>query len=87
MVEYAKEKNIPVIAANPPRRYVTLVGRRGMKALDSLSADAKYFCIRNSSLEFFFYHNYDKKVALNIVVVTNVGRINNPQESMTRVIP
>ena len=43
MVEYAKEKNIPVIAANPPRRYVTLVGRRGMKALDSLSADAKYF--------------------------------------------
>ncbi len=41
MVEYAKEKNISVIAANPPRRYVTLVTRRGMKALDSLSADAK----------------------------------------------
>jgi uncharacterized iron-regulated protein len=43
MVEYAKENKLPVIAANPPRRYVTLVGRRGMKALDSLSDDAKYF--------------------------------------------
>lgn len=41
MVEYAKQNKIPVIAANPPRRYVNLVSRRGMKSLDSLSKDAK----------------------------------------------
>lgn len=43
MIEFAKEKRLAVVAANPPRRYVTLVGRRGMKALDSLSKDAKTF--------------------------------------------
>ena len=43
MIEYAKQNKIPVIAANPPRRYVSLVTRRGMKALDSLSKDAKKF--------------------------------------------
>lgn len=43
MVEYAKQNKIAVIAANPPRRYVNLVTRRGMKALDSLSAEAKSY--------------------------------------------
>lgn len=43
MVEYAKQNHIPVIAANPPRRYVNLVSRRGMKSLDSLSKDARKF--------------------------------------------
>ena len=43
MIEYAKQNKIQVIAANPPRRYVNLVSRRGMKSLDSLSKDAKKF--------------------------------------------
>lgn len=43
MIEFAKNYKVPVIAANPPRRYVTLVGRRGMQALDSLSPEAKKF--------------------------------------------
>ena len=43
MIEYSKQNKIPVIAANPPRRYVSLVTKRGMKALDSLSKDAKKF--------------------------------------------
>ena len=43
MIEYAKENRIPVIAANPPRRYVNLVTRRGMRSLDSLSKDAKKY--------------------------------------------
>lgn len=43
MVEFAKQNNIPVIAANPPRRYVSMVSRRGMQALDSLSKEAKSF--------------------------------------------
>jgi uncharacterized iron-regulated protein len=43
MVEFAKQNKIPVIAANPPRRYVSLVTRRGMRSLDSLSKDAKKY--------------------------------------------
>jgi uncharacterized iron-regulated protein len=43
MVEYAKQNNLPVIAANPPRRYVSLVTRSGMKALDSLNNEAKIY--------------------------------------------
>lgn len=43
MIEYAKQNHISVIAANPPRRYVSMVSRRGMKSLDSLSKDAKKF--------------------------------------------
>jgi len=41
MVEFAKENKIPVIAANTPRRYVSLVTKRGMQSLDSLSKEAK----------------------------------------------
>ncbi|MBK8951323.1 MAG: ChaN family lipoprotein [Chitinophagaceae bacterium] len=41
LIEHAKQNGIPVIAANPPRRYVTMVSRRGMAFLDSLSKDAK----------------------------------------------
>jgi len=43
MIEYSKQNKIPVIAANPPRRYVNLVTRRGTGSLDSLSKDAKKF--------------------------------------------
>jgi uncharacterized iron-regulated protein len=43
MIEFSKQNKIPVIAANPPRRYVSLVTRRGMRSLDSLSKDAKKF--------------------------------------------
>ena len=43
MVEFARQNKVPVIAANPPRRYVNLVTRRGMRSLDSLSKDAKRY--------------------------------------------
>ena len=36
MVEYAKAAGLPVIAANAPRRYVGMVGKRGSKALEEL---------------------------------------------------
>lgn len=41
LVELAKEKKLPVIAANAPRRYVNMVSRAGRSALDPLSKDAK----------------------------------------------
>ena len=43
MIEYAKQNHLSVIAANPPRRYVSMVTRRGMRSLDSLSKDSKQF--------------------------------------------
>ena len=43
MIEYAKQNHIAVIAANPPRRYVSVVSRRGMRSLDSLSKDARRY--------------------------------------------
>ena len=41
VVEYAKKAGIPVIATNVPRRYASLVYKRGLSALDSIDADAK----------------------------------------------
>lgn len=43
MIEYAKQNKLHVIAANPPRRYVSMASRRGMKSLDSLSKESKMF--------------------------------------------
>ncbi len=43
MIEFAKQNQVSVIAANPPRRYVSMVSRRGMRSLDSLSKEAKAF--------------------------------------------
>ncbi|HEX7845363.1 MAG TPA: ChaN family lipoprotein [Chitinophagaceae bacterium] len=42
-VEYAKQNSLHVIAANPPRRYVNMVSRKGMRSLDSLSKASKKF--------------------------------------------
>jgi uncharacterized iron-regulated protein len=41
LVELAKEKKLPVIAANAPRRYVNMVSRNGRESLAALSPEAK----------------------------------------------
>lgn len=41
LVELAKEKRLPVIAANAPRRYINMVSRNGRSSLNGLSKDAK----------------------------------------------
>jgi len=41
LVELAKEKKLPFIAANAPRRYVNIVSRKGRAALNDLSPQAK----------------------------------------------
>ena len=40
LVEFAKEKHLPVIAANAPRRYVNRVSRLGTDSLEDLSSAA-----------------------------------------------
>jgi len=41
LVELAKSKNLPVIAANAPRRYVNMVSRNGRDVLNGLTKEAK----------------------------------------------
>jgi uncharacterized iron-regulated protein len=41
LVEQAKEKKVPVVAANAPRRYVNMVSRGGRDSLNGLSPEAK----------------------------------------------
>ena len=41
MVDFAKANAIPVIAANTPRRYVSMVSKGGMQPLMALSKEAK----------------------------------------------
>lgn len=41
MVEFAKAKKFPVIAANAPARYTNLVTRKGLSALNMVSKEAK----------------------------------------------
>ncbi len=41
LVEYAKEKKVEFIATNVPRRYASLVYKKGVEALDSLSVEEK----------------------------------------------
>ena len=41
LVEYAKQNQLDVIAANAPRRYVNMVSRNGREALNQLSPEAK----------------------------------------------
>lgn len=43
LVEFAKAHQLPVTAANAPRRYVNLVGREGREALTKLSDAARAF--------------------------------------------
>jgi uncharacterized iron-regulated protein len=41
LVNFAKEKNIPFIATNIPRKYAALVSKKGFEALDTIPATEK----------------------------------------------
>ncbi len=41
LVDFAKEQKLPFIATNIPRRYASLVHKKGVQALDSLSDEEK----------------------------------------------
>lgn len=43
MIEYAKTYQVPVVAANAPQRYVSMVNRTGMDSLERLSRTGKSF--------------------------------------------
>lgn len=41
LVDFAKERNLPFIASNTPRKYARMVYRNGFESLDTLSVDEK----------------------------------------------
>ncbi len=43
LVEFAHKKHLPFIATNVPRRYASVVYKHGIKALDTLSQEAKSY--------------------------------------------
>lgn len=43
LVEFAKENNLDFVATNIPRRYASLVSKKGLSSLDSFTDDAKRF--------------------------------------------
>ncbi|MCB0715986.1 MAG: ChaN family lipoprotein [Chitinophagaceae bacterium] len=43
LIEFSKTNHIPVIAANTPRRYVSMVSSKGMEALQALPKASKKF--------------------------------------------
>jgi len=43
LIEFAKMNELPVVAANIPRRYASMISKLGMNALDSLSQEEKKF--------------------------------------------
>ncbi len=43
IIEFAKENELTVVAANIPRRYASMISKLGLNALDSLSVEEKKF--------------------------------------------
>ena len=43
LIEFTKMNELPVVAANIPRRYASMISKQGMNALDSLSQEEKKF--------------------------------------------
>ena len=41
LVDFAKEKNIPFVATNIPRRYASMVSKNGFEALETLTVEEK----------------------------------------------
>ncbi|NMU84680.1 ChaN family lipoprotein, partial [Vibrio parahaemolyticus] len=43
LVEFAKQKNLPVIAANAPKSIVRCIGRQGLDYINKLDDDQRMF--------------------------------------------
>ncbi len=51
LVEFARKNNLPFIATNVPRRYASIVSKKGLESLDSLPDESKrLYCPSANSL-------------------------------------
>ncbi|SMO81394.1 ChaN family lipoprotein [Solitalea koreensis] len=69
LVEFAKTNNLSVIAANAPARYINLVSKEGLNALDNLSLEAKFLIapLPIDTLSGKYYKNFLKAMGGHIV--------------------
>jgi len=51
MVEFSKEKNLPVLASNIPRKYAAMYAQGGMTRLDTIPAEERNYITRKMVLE------------------------------------
>jgi uncharacterized iron-regulated protein len=63
LVLFAKEKQIPILAANPPRRLVRILSRRGWSAIQNLPIESKNLLPTLYSVEAFIEDRYEKKIS------------------------
>lgn len=62
LVRVAKEKKLPVLCANPPRRYVNLVSKQGIVAYQTFSPQAETWMPEPSLLQTFLSREYEKNL-------------------------
>ena len=72
LVDFAKEKKLPFIATNIPRRYANLVYKKGFSALDSLSIKEKGWI---APLPIYF----DSEIATYKQILVDMGDHGSPQ--------
>lgn len=63
IIEFAKEKKIPVIAANAPRRYVRILSRKGFSEIEKLPMESKKYLPSLYMIDSFKDKNYEKKIS------------------------
>lgn len=63
LVNLAKEKKCRVIAANPPRRYVNLISKKGLLAYRDFSSDALSYLPHAYTLEKYLTSDYKQRLA------------------------
>ena len=63
LVLFAKEKKISILAANPPRRLVRILSRRGWAAIQNLPIESKNLLPTLYSVEAFIEDRYEKKLS------------------------
>ncbi len=83
LLELAKEHNVPVIAANIPRKYAALYARKGMTGINNLSADERKFITKEMVIEDNQYlKRFYKTMMMNMGVDTNQQLTPNQENTL-----
>ncbi|MCB1144303.1 MAG: ChaN family lipoprotein [Leptospiraceae bacterium] len=61
LLQIAKEKKLPILASNAPRRYTRLVSRNGLKALESIPVDSMRYLPPTYLIPAFSQVEYENK--------------------------
>jgi len=62
LIRFAKENSLPVVAANPPRRYVNAIARKGLSAYRDFSKEALAYLPPAYSLNQFVSPSYQERL-------------------------